>query len=372
MSREGIWLAVVAALLGLGAIWFFTSFEQVTVRERIGMSGEARRKPYLALARLSERMGQPARELRTLAELGSLPARGVLLLPRPRGDLARRERDRLLEWVAQGGAIVVEAEPLRVPDPLLDALGVRRVQPGKPVAAGLRKIALPGATRELLVDLSATQLLRSKPAEHSADLTEGALIVQIPYDRGMATVLVGFAPLRNDAIGKHDHAELGWRLARGPGEASALLVFANPVKLSLAGWLRANAVPVLAAAALFLVLWLWRIAPRFGPIAPDPERARRSLLDHLRASGRFLWAAGQGARLAEAAREAALRRLQRAHPDFAALSRSEREARLAASFGLGGDDARQVLERAAPRTIPEFVRSLRVFQAIHERLARNR
>jgi hypothetical protein len=371
MSREGLWGVAVAALVGLGAIWFFTSFEQVTVREWVGMSGEARRNPYLALQRLSERMGQPARALHTLAELGSLPPRGVLLLPRPRGDLARRERELVLEWVARGGAIVVEAEPFRVPDPMLDALGVQRVQPGKAVAAGLRKIALPGGTRDLLVDLPLTQLLRAKHAQQPADAA-GAPLVQIPYDRGLATVLVDFAPLGNRAIGKHDHAELGWRLARGQGEATALLVFDNPEKLSLTDWLRANAAHALAAAALFVALWLWRIAPRFGPIAPDPERVRRSLLDHLRASGRFLWAAGQGARLAESAREAALRRLQRAQPDFAALSRSEREARLAASFGLAKDDARQVLEQAAPRTIPDFVRSLRVFQAIHERLARNR
>lgn len=80
MSREGIWTAVVVALVGLGATWFFLNFERVAVRERVGMSGEARRNPYLALERLSERMGQPARELRSLAELGDLPPRAVLLL----------------------------------------------------------------------------------------------------------------------------------------------------------------------------------------------------------------------------------------------------------------------------------------------------
>jgi hypothetical protein len=372
VSREGIWVAVIAALLGLGAIWFFTSFEQVTVRERIGMSGEARRNPYLALQRLSERMGQPARELRTLADLGHLPAHGVLLLPRPRGDLGRHERDRILQWVAQGGAIVVEAEPARTPDPLLDALGVRRVRPNESIPSRPHEVTLAGRNDALLVNLPVAQLLKSKHAKHSVELKEGALLVQIPYERGLATVLVDFAPLRNDAIGRHDHAEFGWRLARADGAAGALLVFDNPEKLSLVDWLRAHAAHALAAAALFVALWLWRIAPRFGPIAPDPQRARRSLLDHLRASGRFLWAVGQGALLTEAAREAALRRLQRAHPDFAALSTSERRARLATTFGFSEDDARQVLAPQAPRTIPEFVRCVRVFQAIHERLARNR
>jgi len=372
MSRQGIWLAAVVALIGLGATWFFMNFEQVTVRERTGMSGEARRNPFLALERLSGRMGLPARELRTLADLGSLPPRGVLLLPRPRGDLARRERDRLLEWVAQGGSIVVEAEPARVPDPMLEALGVQRVQPAKRPAAGPRELTLAGDTDALRVDLPTAQLLRSKHASHAVALGEGALLVQIPYHRGTATVLVDFSPLRNDAIGSHDHAEFGWRLARAGGNATALLVLRDPARPSLAGWLRANAAHALAAAALFLALWLWRIAPRFGPIAPDPERARRSLLDHLRASGRFLWQAGRGAQLAESAREAALRRVQRAHPDFATLSPSERRGRLRSTVGLAEDDARLVLEARAPRSIPDFVRSVRACQAIHERLARNR
>lgn len=370
MSREGVWTAVVVALAGLCAIWFFMNFERVAARERVGMSGEARRDPYLALERLSERMGLPARELRTLADLGVLPPHGVLLLPRARAELARRERDRLLEWVARGGTLVVEAEPPRVPDPLLDALGVQRIRPEKPAASAPRTVAPAPGARALRVALPATQLLRARHADHAAALGEGALLVRIPYERGRATVLVDFGPLQNDAIGRHDHAELGWQLAQGAGDAGELLVLNRPEKLSLADWLRANAAQALAAAALLVALWLWRIAPRFGPVAPDPERARRSLLDHLRASGRFLWAVGQGARLGEAAREAALRRLQRAHPDFAALSPSERRARLAATFGLAEDDARQVLERQAPRTIPEFVRCVRVYQAIHERLAR--
>lgn len=371
MSREGIWTVLVAALVGLGAAWFFLNFEQVAVRERVGMSGEARRNPYLALERLSERMGLPARALRSPAELADLPPRGVLLLPRARIELARRERDRLLEWVARGGAIVVEAEPPSVPDPLLDALGVQRIRPGKLPPGAVRLIAPDAGAERLRVAMPVAQLLRAPRAEYAAGLDEGALLLRIAYEHGRVTVLADSAPLRNDAIGGHDHAELGWRLARGAGDATAFLVFDRPQRLSLALWLRANAAHALAAAALFVALWLWRIAPRFGPIAPDPERARRSLLDHLRASGRFLWAAGQGARLAEAAREAALRRVQRAQPDLAALSAPERRSRLAGAFGLAGEDARRVLEAQPARmTVQDFVRSVRVYQAIHERLAR--
>jgi hypothetical protein len=76
-------------------------------------------------------------------------------------------------------------------------------------------------------------------------------------------------------------------------------------------WVRRDAWPVLAAAALLLVLWLARIIPRFGPLVPDAPPVRRSLLEHVVASGRFLWSRGAGAELVEAVSERAARTARR-------------------------------------------------------------
>jgi Domain of unknown function (DUF4350) len=370
MSREALWAIGVTAVLGVVSIWFLRNFEQAPAREWVGMSGEARRNPYLALERLAERMGLPAHEVRSLAELGQLPPRGTLLLPQPRGELARRERARLLNWVASGGHLVIEAEPPRVSDPLLDTLGVRRKAvrtsgPRKPV-----EIAWPGAEHPLRADLPPRPVLEAKAPRIAEGGPDGALLLQLSHGKGLVTVINDLSFLKNRAIGAEDHAELGWRIVGDP--ATVLLIFNNPERLSLTTWLRANAPAVLAAAAAFLVLWLWRVAPRFGPIAPDPERSRRNLLDHLRASGRFLWNAGQRAELAESAREMALRRVTRAYPDFASLTASERAARLANAFGIAPEDVQRLLVPQSPRTIPEFVRGIRMLQIIHDRLARGR
>jgi Domain of unknown function (DUF4350) len=372
MSREGLWTIAVTAASGLAVIWFLLNFEQAPAREWVGMSGEARRDPYLALERLSKRMGMPARTVRSLVELGQLPPQGVLLLPAPRSELARRERIRLLDWAARGGHLVVEAEPTRIPDPLLDALHVRRKAvrasaPRKPV-----EIDWPGAARALRADLPSWEVLEAKDPRIAVEGPQGALLLQLAHGKGLVTVVNGFAFLQNRAIGAHDHAELAWRIVGTSGRPAVLLVLNHPEQLSLLTWLRANVPAVIAAAAALLVLWLWRVAPRFGPIAPDPERGRRSLLDHLRASGRFLWNAGQRARLAESAREVALRRVNRANPDFASLSASERAARLTNTFGLAPEDAARVLAPQSPRTIPEFVQAMHVLQIIHKRLALGR
>jgi len=372
MSREGLWTIAVTAVLGLATVWFLLNFEWVPAKEWVGLSGEARRNPFLALERLAERMGMPAHEVRSLAGLSQLPPDGVLLLPAPRGELARRERARLLEWAASGGHLVVESEPARASDPLLDALGVRR----KPVrVTGPRKpakIEWPGASRPLEADLPPWLLLEAASPVFATEDADGAKLLQLAHGKGRVTVINDFGFLHNRAIGAQDHAELGWRIVGTGAPASVLLIFNNPERLSLTDWLRTNASAVLVAVAAFLILWLWRVAPRFGPIAPDPERSRRSLLDHLRASGRFLWNAGQQKELAESAREMALRRVARVHPDFASLTARERAVRLANSFGLAPEDVQRLLAPQAPRTIPDFVRAIRVLQIIHERLARGR
>ena len=117
-------------------------------------------------------------------------------------------------------------------------------------------------------------------------------------------------------------------------------------RLSLWQWLTEHALAVLISSAALLVLWLWRIGPRFGPVAADLPPARRRLLDHLRASGRFHWNNRGRDRLAEAAREACLARLARAHPGFAALPPGERAAQLAAYAGISEAEAARLLAPA--------------------------
>jgi len=371
MSRQALWtLAAVVALLG-GAVWFFSNFERVPDKEWTGYHGEARRNGFLAAERLLDRMGLRVRHLKTPIELRDLAADGTLILPARRNALAPAERDRLLAWVEGGGHLIVQSENRRLPDPVLDSLGVKRAPvktpPGQRRPAEVR---LPHAPDPLKVSFASGQTLAAPEGAFRVEERGATPLVHFKRGRGQVTALTDFGFMRNAAIGQHDHAEFLWQLVRFQPGTAAVFVFDDPQKLSLVQWLVDHAWAVLAAGALLLAAWLWRIAPRFGPMAPDPEPARRRLLDHLRASGRFQWSAGGAASLAEAAREAALRRVARAQTDFAALGPAERRARLAASFDLPAAEAERVLRRARDTSPAEFVAAMRVFQRIHERLAR--
>jgi hypothetical protein len=370
MSRQALWtIVVVLAVLG-GAVWFFNNFERVPDREWTGYQGEARRNGFLAAERLLDRMGLRVRHLKTPIELRELPADGTLILPARRNALAPAERERLLEWVEAGGHLVVENENYRLPDPILDALGVKREAVKMPGQSRPTEARLPHSPGVLKVSLASDRTLIAPAGAFQLQLNKATQLVHFKRGRGQVTALNDFGFMRNAAIGQNDHAEFLWQLVRFQPGTPAVFVFDNPQKLSLFEWLVDNAWAVLAAGALLLVAWLWRIAPRFGPMAPDPEPVRRRLLDHLRASGRFQWSAGGAATLAEAAREAALRRVARAQTDFAALTPAERRARLAASFDLPAAEAERVLRPVQNLQPAEFVNAMRVFQRIHERLAR--
>jgi len=169
------------------------------------------------------------------------------------------------------------------------------------------------------------------------------------------------------SIGAHDHAELFWSLlSLAPG--GELQVYWRPERLSLAGFLKEHAALAVAAGGLLLALWLWSIVPRFGPVAPEAPAGRRRLLDHLRASGRYYWAKGLRSRLVVAARDAALRRIARAQPDFAAASAAERAARLATLIDASREDAARFIVAAGAMRGADFIRLTQHAQRVHSAL----
>jgi hypothetical protein len=371
MNRRAVLIGagIVAAV---ALVWFATRLERVPETEQTGYTGEARRNPYLAALRLARRMGFAANELKAAPELDRLPAAAVLLLPNRRQALTPTQRARLMSWVKGGGHLILEAEDVAVSDPYTDALGVRRG--GAERESGKRgPVMLPQAPAPLQLSAAAlgTRTSLSAPNTGVRAVVEtgwGLQLVQIEHGRGLVTVAADLAFAENRLIGTADHAEFLWQLARSLPDSREFLVFNRIERLSLWRWLTEHALAVLISSAALLVLWLWRIGPRFGPVVADLPPARRRLLDHLRASGRFHWNNRGRDRLAEAAREACLARLSRAHPGFASLPPGERATQLAAYAGISEAEAARLL---APRPVErgaEFIALMRALQQVHARL----
>jgi hypothetical protein len=344
--RLGLYAAI--ALTGLGAAWFFSTFDREPVTERVPPTGEARLREFLAAERFAERMGLRSRELRSLLELERL-APGILIVPNRRQAIDAPRAAQLLAWAQAGNHLVVEAELPGVDDPLLDALHVKRgagKPQEKPLFPDRLSLAPPPGNRRLQVNDKLVSLARGK---------------------GVVTVATSLAFARNELIGRDGNAELLWQVMQLT-PARELQVFLRPERLSLGGFLVEHALEALVAGGVLLALWLWRIAPRFGPVVPDAPPARRRLLDHLRASGRYYWAQGLRARLVLAARDAALRRITRSQPDFAAASANERQARLAALAGIRPEEAAQFIAAGGAMRGADFIRVVQRAQRVHAAL----
>jgi len=370
---------LVGACLVAGAAWFFSNFERFPEPEWIGFQGKARRDPWLAAERMLQRMGANAEAVRSLPELENLPTSSTLVLSQGRQWLGPKVRYSLMIWVHKGGRLILEAEPAYQPDPLLDALGVRRKAISSPanrkgdspenVRHELVEIALPPELVPVKVLMNRELDLQAKAALARFGSHGMSAVVLMQYGEGHVLALNGLDAFSNSMIGKHDHAEFLWRIVQVDGGKPAVLFFSDPKKLSLVEWLRANAWSAVAGGVLFLVLWLWSAAPRLGPVAPDPQRARRRLLDHLRASGRFQWAHGGAQLLVDAARDACLRRIAGAHPELLAAPEVERAARLAELMGLDAEQSRLLFARKAPTSMTDFLRTISLYHTVHERLA---
>ena len=367
------WLlsAAALALIAVGVIWFLSAYERVPSREWVGPMGEARRNPYLAAERFAVRMGVPAQQLRSLPELDRLKGNGVILLPNRRQALDTRRIGALVSWVERGGHLIAEAELGGVPDPLFDHLGVQRSSATRSSKPKPMPVELPGRT--LAVSLFDTVWLQAPQREVQLRVgsPEGAKLIAYRRGEGMVTVSSGLHFARNSLIATGDNAEFLWHLLRLT-PATELQIYLRPERLSLWSFLKENAAPVLAAGAALLLLWLWRIGPRFGPVRPDAVPARRRLLDHLRASGRYYWSKDLRARLVVAARDAALRRVARAQPDFASAGAAERVSRLSSLLSVPREESHRFINAGVHVRGAEFIRIMHTAQRIHSALERGK
>jgi len=370
VNRRALHLAVVGLALCLGAFLFTQNYAIVKDRVWVGMRGEARVNRLLAARMLLKRMGGRVQESTDLAQLDKFPVGGTIFLAADRGELDPPTAARLLSWVQDGGHLVLGVERPFTHDALLDMLGVS-AQPDELHMSETKAddFELADGTH-LRIDISPSPRLFDN--EDSASWyveSRGAVrMLQIPYEDGVVTVLSTFRPFSNYNIGRLDHAELLWRLASDNGHPVDVWLVRHLDLQSLPRWLAKNAMPFLAALAVFLLLALWRVMLRFGPLQPDPAPDRRSLVEHLSAMGRFYSMERQLTKLIQVIRQDGLDLLAARAPETRG---QDGAVRLKSAARLTGLRPRELLQAfTGPAATPhEFTLAVRVLSAFRRQLA---
>lgn len=208
-------------------------------------------------------------------------------------------------------------------------------------AAGpeVARVHLPDREQPLEVEFDPAFRFELSPVANDTEVfgiadANGTHLVTVRVGRGYVTALTDDYFLTHPKIAQWDHAELVYRLAHFEGRSGPVwIVFGDEYPGALAlvlrhGWM------VVVSALVLLALWLWSASRRFGPLAPDPPRERRELMEHVRAAGRFQWRRNAAPALFQATREALFARVRERHPTIAAASPAEQATSLAELSGL--------------------------------------
>lgn len=146
----------------------------------------------------------------------------------------------------------------------------------------------------------------------------GLVYARLQRGRGTVDVAADFDMLTNDSIDEVPHIAFARQLLPRARAGTVHLIHDARMPsfwLQLLGGFWMAWKPL----ALAMLAWLWLRAQRLGPVLPTPPAERRSLLEHIAASGEHAWRYGRGHLLHGAMRHAFLARLRRRDPFAAAL-----------------------------------------------------
>lgn len=329
-----------------GTGWFFTHFHQVPFEFRTPPAPEARRNRLLALERTLAAQGHVVFNRRRFghADFGDADASAVVLDLDPR-SLRASEVDALLEFVERGALLLMRmpASAEGRAGPLLDRLGVEPLD-ADPHCLELETgtdgdYEMCGGTRLGGSDIESTftMLARHDGAEN------GYWYGHAGHGDGRVILVSQLDMLHNTALDRPEARDVGVALLAPLRERNRFHLFRGVdvepfhVLLVRVGW------PVLVPALIALLLWLWMRSERFGPILPEATPPRRALLEHVRASGEFLFRRGQPVAMHRALLARVHQRLTEREPVIAALPDEARIAALAERTQLSADALRLAL-----------------------------
>lgn len=341
-------LLVVSLLLGAFGFWLSQRFEKRWVKQYQPPSEEAQKQPFLALSRLLEPHGiKIDDQSRKALDIDKLPASNdVLFLTNGGERQSSEDQKRLMEWVDSGGRLVLvvdsrwalepsneesqddleafDADKYDVQASLLDYWGITTSQLKYPdsffesreqknqgyswtlTAANKETIAwhhqpyaVPYVGIHYEPDADTVQAMEMTAPPSPAINEPSYAIVQFRQGKGQVLLLNSDDWLTNEALDGGDNGYLALLLAdslKGGVDTTIRIFSSNPYQdtPNLLKWLWQRAPYALLAAALCLLLWLWRYRFISGPKLMPLVDTRRDLHEHLRATGWFIYRADKG------------------------------------------------------------------------------
>lgn len=370
MTRARWW--VVAGLVGLVLTGLGYWLSQQLIREPAyvltGYEGEARRNWLYAAERLLVRLGREAHSVRTLAALPDpLAITDTVLLNTPGYALSAAKVEALLGWVESGGHLICTVYEDYVPgrggDELLEALNVQVRDVGAPTEPVAIQLAEDQTWQVQFRGDRCLDDLQGNADWRVAD-EHGNRLLSYRWGEGRVTVLSELGLFSNNRLAEHDHADFLWQLLRLEGREGAVWLQYVPRVPSLLQLLVQHGWPMLLGLLLTLAVALWSYRERLGPVLVTREDERRRLLEHVQASGRFLWRQGEQPALLDSVRHYLEYRLERRFPVWSRLNAEQQLEYLASLSGLPREQVATAWRYDGPLDEPQFLILVQRLQAV--------
>ena len=360
MTKRSVLIALFLAVLGGLFAWFFlANFKQVTHVRDLPMTGEARYNPLYALQLSLRELGQKV-ETHPRLSLGDihLKADDTLLLYSPPSGLSEAQIDSLITWVESGGHLIVKSPNGGFLDDdlmLYTKLGVTAADieeecfQFRPV--GEKKRAELCGERFLVDDTEwYTWLL--------GDEEHGYSLGRMDWGDGTVTIASSLEFMSNTQLKENGARQLTYQLlANTAGKGSFHLVYATDMS-PLWLLLLKHSWSLLLPLAVLLAAWLVYRSQRFGPLQASPNQDRRALLEHISATGEYMFHRHLGHELHLAVVAMFNSKLRRRDPMMAALSGEAQIQALAERTKIDPEKIRQAFKPGSLRQKENFFHSI--------------
>ena len=364
------------AIVVLSAIWFFTNYEKVPDSSYTGFSGQARVNSFFAVELLLEELDIDVDSRATLEPSKWLPDYKDTLFTRLSVSVAvGDERAALEEWVASGGHLVVmpSTEKAVLVDVLLEEFGYEFVDIDRSEDeenADTDEEAVKEYDYFLDTSFVPQRIGILDEGMQTATLSDdyGIIAARGPYGSGYVTVVSSSYIFTNSQLNESDHARLLLDIVAGyldPGKVW-LIFDASFTPLYMLIWNNAPYAVLGAAALLFIALWA--AMPVFGPRIFIEKPVRRSIIEHIKAAGTFVWKQHGSGELARSSTEAVLHEAEGRHPGINRLSRTKQAELIARVTGLEAQTILDAITSDGDMHMREFTQQMEILHQIRKEL----
>ena len=377
MKRHLTSFLVVGALVAIG-IWVARNTYWTDVQVPTPPKGEALTNPFYAAQRFVENLGARSAWHRTLT---IPPSTSIIILSSWQWNLTETRRVTLERWVESGGRLIVDrgltggrsefeqwstivhtqkqpdegaAIAPQIPHPC-DRF--REEHSGVPTEGRQRWLCDFDATSTLTTTRTPAWTLRN---------ADGAQVMRVEVGKGSVTV-INSKPFAERSLFDGDH---GWLLVAATGlrRGDEIHFFSEESHPSLLTLVWRSGGPIVVLVLVSMALALWRGSVRLGPLAPAPERARRSLAEQIRGTGRFALRCGDGDALHSACVRALEEAAGRHIAGYVRMSPRERATSVARLTGVGQDALSEAIHHPGVRRSFELHQTIDLLESTRRAL----